>query len=140
MAKINEEKGVMANVAASANDPIFLSHHAMVDCIFEEWLQQKKRTTGSLANMYPTDVGSDQPKHHRPDEYIVLFFPLATHRYFFDTADKFGYECSLDPANPVGPRPNSGGGTTSGGADVLVPLNWAMLTSAIGVLVFLISA
>ena len=32
--------GVMADVAALANDPIFLNHHAMVDCIFETWLQR----------------------------------------------------------------------------------------------------
>ena len=32
--------GVMGDVASSPNDPIFLNHHAMVDCILEEWLQQ----------------------------------------------------------------------------------------------------
>ena len=31
--------GVMADVAASPNDPIFINHHAMIDCIFEEWLK-----------------------------------------------------------------------------------------------------
>ena len=30
-----EISGVMADAATSANDPIFLNHYAMVDCIFE---------------------------------------------------------------------------------------------------------
>ena len=35
-----DEKGVIADVAASTNDPVFINHHAMVDCIPEEWLQR----------------------------------------------------------------------------------------------------
>ena len=31
--------GVMGDVSASPNDPIFINHHTMVDCILEEWLQ-----------------------------------------------------------------------------------------------------
>ena len=75
----------MANVAASANDPIFLNHHAMVDCILEEWLQKHPKPT------YPT---SDKQPSHQPDAYIVPFFPLVKHRDFFKTADNFGYSCN----------------------------------------------
>jgi tyrosinase len=75
----------MANVAASANDPIFLNHHAMVDCIFEEWLQKNPSA------QYP--VSNEIRKGHRSHDYIVPFFPLYTHRDMFHTAEKFGYQC-----------------------------------------------
>ena len=81
--------GVMADVAASANDPIFLNHHAMVDCIFETWLQNNPNA------QYP--VSNDIPKGHRYDDYIVPFFPLYTHGDMFSTAEKFGYQCKLQP-------------------------------------------
>ena len=122
--------------AASANDPIFLIHHAMVDCILEEWLQ-KTHSTCSLASKYSTNVSQD---HHEPDAYVVPFFPLATHRDFFDTAVNFGYTCRLpnidvntnpvNPNRPVNPRP------PIGAAEVLVPFNWAMLTGAMGAFLF----
>ena len=35
---VKNESGVMADVAASPNDPIFINHHTMIDCILEEWL------------------------------------------------------------------------------------------------------
>ena len=77
----------MADVAASANDPIFLSHHAMVDCILEIWLQKNPTTK------YPID--DKIPKGHRQQDYIVPFFPLYTHGDLFSTADKFGYQCKI---------------------------------------------
>ena len=79
----------MADVAASANDPIFLNHHAMVDCIFETWLQKNPNS------QYP--ISDDIPKGHRYDDYIVPFFPLYKHRDMFSTADKFGYHCKIQP-------------------------------------------
>ena len=80
----------MADVAASANDPIFLNHHAMVDCIFETWLQN------NYSNLqYPVD--DDIPKGHRKQDYIVPFFPLYKHDDIFSTADKFGYQCTISP-------------------------------------------
>ena len=79
----------MADVAASANDPIFLNHHAMVDCIFETWLQKNPNAR------YPED---DEmiPNGHRHQDYIVPFFPLYKHSNMFSTADKFGYQCTID--------------------------------------------
>ena len=79
----------MANVAASANDPIFLNHHAMVDCIFETWLQKNPNAT------YPT--ATEIPQGHRKQDYIVPFFPLYKHEDMFSTADKFGYKCKIKP-------------------------------------------
>ena len=85
----------MANVAASANDPIFLNHHAMVDCIFETWLQKNPSAT------YPT--ATKIPQGHRKQDYIVPFFPLYKHEDMFSTADKFGYRCEIKPYNPPWP-------------------------------------
>ncbi|TNN52531.1 cAMP-specific 3',5'-cyclic phosphodiesterase 4D [Liparis tanakae] len=44
--------GSMSNVQGSANDPIFLLHHAFIDSIFERWLRahQPARTTYPRAN------------------------------------------------------------------------------------------
>ena len=93
------EKGVMGDVAASANDPIFINHHTMVDCILEEWLQQNNRTA-----IYPnpTDPGTIN-RGHRRDDYIVPFIPLFTHEMMFKTADNFGYSCNLDLSGPTEP-------------------------------------
>ena len=80
--------GMMADVAASANDPIFLNHHAMVDCIFETWLQKNPNV------QYP--MSSKIPKGHRYDDYIVPFFPLYKHSDMFTAAENFGYQCIIN--------------------------------------------
>lgn len=85
------KRGVMGDVAASANDPIFLSHHAMVDCIFETWLQQNPNAN------YPTSA--DIPQGHQMQDYIVPFFPLYKHKDMLLTADRFGYKCKITPEN-----------------------------------------
>ena len=77
----------MADVAASANDPIFLNHHAMVDCIFETWLQKNPNVN------YPT--ADEIPKGHQKQDYIVPFFPLYRHKNMLLTADNFGYHCEI---------------------------------------------
>ena len=81
----------MADVAASANDPIFLNHHAMVDCIFEAWLQKNPNAQYPVSN----DINNIIPKGHRYNDYIVPFFPLYTHGDMFSTAENFGYQCKL---------------------------------------------
>ena len=77
----------MADVAASANDPIFLNHHAMVDCIFETWLRKNPSA------QYPQN--NEIHQGHRQQDYIVPFFPLYTHQEMFSTADTFGYHCTI---------------------------------------------
>ena len=73
------------DVAASPNDPLFISHHAMVDCILEEWLQRNPN------GRYP-DV-PEEIKGHQREGYIVPLFPLYKHSDMFMTADNFGYTC-----------------------------------------------
>ena len=90
------EKGVMGDVAASANDPIFINHHTMVDCILEEWLQaqQNNRNIDYPANRTIR-------KGHRRNDYIVPFIPLYTHNMMFKRADSFGYSCNIPDAAPT---------------------------------------
>ena len=89
------EKGVMGDVAASANDPIFINHHTMVDCILEEWLQAQQ-------NNRNVDYPANQTirKGHRRNDYIVPFIPLYTHNMMFKRADSFGYSCNIPDAAP----------------------------------------
>lgn len=81
------EKGVMADVAASPNDPIFINHHAMIDCIFEEWM---KCHNPHNRMKYPTGVLFEG---HRANDYIVPFFPTYTHSDIFKGSETFGYKC-----------------------------------------------
>ena len=74
-------------IAASPNDPVFINHHANIDCILENWLQENKD-----ALLYPQ---SDEIRvGHRGGDYIVPFMPLHTHNDMFKTANNFGYRCS----------------------------------------------
>ena len=40
--------GTMSSVESSANDPLFLAHHAFVDSVYELWLRKdrSKKTDG----------------------------------------------------------------------------------------------
>ena len=80
-----EYQGAMSCVAASPNDPIFINHHAQIDCILEQWLWENPNT---YPQCYKIREG------HRETDYIVPFIPLYTHKDMFKTADNFGYECS----------------------------------------------
>ena len=82
---------MMGDVAASANDPIFINHHTMIDCILEIWLQRNIRNVD-----YPKaqTIGMG----HRQNDYIVPFIPLYTHEMMYNLADEFGYMCDADSA------------------------------------------
>ena len=82
-----DEQGVMSCVAASPNDPVFISHHANIDCILEKWLLENK----NKPIQYP--VSGDIPPGHRATDYLVPFIPLYTHNDMFKTTDNFGYSC-----------------------------------------------
>ncbi len=105
----------MDDIAASPNDPIFINHHTMIDCILEEWLKKNPNCT------YPEDVGI---KGHRKNDYIVPFFPLYKHSDRFKTADNFGYSCTL--LRP--PNNNS--------AALSKPFNWMVLLGAMGSFIY----
>ena len=121
--------GVMADVAASPNDPIFINHHAMVDCILEKWLQQESNP------QYPDIPAETEYRGHRMDDYMVPFFPLVKHSDMFKTADNFGYSCELpDDSNNPGNRPGGGGGSPST-AVTLQPLPWLLLIAIMGSIV-----
>lgn len=93
----------MANVAASPNDPIFINHHTMIDCILERWLQ------GHPGADYPSNIPS-KLKGHQKNGYIVPFYPLFKHNDMFKTANNFGYSCNLPNITVSGNTPTSGGG------------------------------
>ena len=86
------QTGVMGEVTAASSDPIFINHHAMVDCILEEWLQRNPNTP------YPQNNWIHQG--HKETDYTVPFFPLVKHSEMFTTADNFGYMCHLPQVNP----------------------------------------
>ena len=83
--------GVMGDVSASPNDPIFINHHTMIDCILEEWLQSHP---DPKVRVYPPDVPG-RLKGHQREALIVPFFPIFKHSDMFQTADNFGYSCTL---------------------------------------------
>ena len=93
----------MSDVAASPNDPVFINHHAMIDCIFERWIQKNK---DDLA--YPDS--SEIREGHGGNDTIVPIIPLYMEKEMFMPAENFGYTCdtSTDPTdtddntNPTG--------------------------------------
>ncbi|XP_068187956.1 tyrosinase-like [Antennarius striatus] len=77
--------GSMSSVQGSANDPIFLLHHAFVDSIYEEWL----RRHAPPSSQYPE---SNAPIGHNGDYHMVPFLPLHRNREFFISSKDLGYE------------------------------------------------
>jgi hypothetical protein len=108
------QTGVMADVAAASSDPIFLNHHAMIDCILEEWLQKNTNA------QYPRAPEGKIRQGHKADDYMVPFFPLVKHSEMFMTAENFGYTCRLprvDTSNQPN-RPNPPNNPNPGNAAI----------------------
>ena len=81
--------GNIADVAAP-NDPFFIIHHTMVDCIFDEWLKHHPDEE------YPDVPLTPSTRGHLPHSYMVPFFPLYTNADMFKpAAGNFGYFCNL---------------------------------------------
>uniref|UniRef100_H2ZM84 Tyrosinase n=1 Tax=Ciona savignyi TaxID=51511 RepID=H2ZM84_CIOSA len=76
--------GTMSEVATSANDPIFLLHHAFVDSIYELWLRQRT-LRGNFGSTDGIRLG------HRPNDFMVPFFPLVRNREGFANTFQLGY-------------------------------------------------
>ncbi|KAF3840770.1 hypothetical protein F7725_006632 [Dissostichus mawsoni] len=79
--------GSMSSVQGSANDPIFLLHHAFVDSIYEQWLRRNRPSPSDFPD-------SDAPIGHNGDAHMVPFLPLHRHRDFFISSKDLGYEYS----------------------------------------------
>ncbi|XP_053241531.1 tyrosinase [Podarcis raffonei] len=87
--------GSMSQVQGSANDPIFILHHAFVDSIFEQWLRRHQ----PLREVYPA---ANAPIGHNRESYMVPFIPLYRNGEFFISSRDLGYdyEYLVEPANP----------------------------------------
>ncbi|CAI5643503.1 unnamed protein product [Oreochromis niloticus] len=77
--------GSMSSVQGSANDPIFLLHHAFVDCLYEQWLRRHRPSP----NQYPE---SNAPIGHNSEYHMAPFLPLHRNRDFFISSKDLGYE------------------------------------------------
>ncbi|TKS81150.1 Tyrosinase [Collichthys lucidus] len=84
--------GSMSSVQGSANDPIFLLHHAFIDSIYERWL----RTHQPLRSSYPR---ANAPIGHNDGYYMVPFLPLHRNGDYFLSNKALGFEYAylLDP-------------------------------------------
>ena len=85
--------GQMDDPAASPNDPVFIVHHTMIDCIFEEWLRRHPDQE------YPDVPLTFSTQGHQAHSYMVPFFPLHTNDDMFKLAYNFGYSCNLPNMN-----------------------------------------
>uniref|UniRef100_A0A8C5DTN6 Tyrosinase n=1 Tax=Gouania willdenowi TaxID=441366 RepID=A0A8C5DTN6_GOUWI len=77
--------GSMSSVQGSANDPIFLLHHAYVDSLYEQWLRRHT----PLPSQYPA---SNAPVGHNSEYHMVPFIPLHRNREYFISSKDLGYE------------------------------------------------
>ncbi|XP_038641681.1 tyrosinase-like [Scyliorhinus canicula] len=80
--------GTMSSLTYSSNDPLFLTHHAFIDKIFEMWL----RAHPENAHVYPTDPLV--PPGHRADDAMPPFIPVARNQDFMRSSLEFGYTYS----------------------------------------------
>ena len=84
----------MDDVTSSTNDPLFILHHTMVDCMLDEWLELHPDAE------YPNDIPITVPSTgHQPDDFLVPFFPLTTNTDVFTRSHNFGYFCDLPNIN-----------------------------------------
>ena len=83
--------GQIFDRGGSPNDPVFIIHHTMVDCIFDEWLQRHPDQG------YPDDIPlTISTQGHQAQSYMVPFFPIYTNANMFKpAASNFGYYCNL---------------------------------------------
>ncbi|GCC22372.1 tyrosinase [Chiloscyllium punctatum] len=77
--------GTMSKVGGSANDPVFLLHHAFVDSIYEQWLRRHV----PLWTAFPA---TNTPIGHSSDYYMVPFIPIYRHIDFFISTRELGYD------------------------------------------------
>ncbi|MEE6520480.1 hypothetical protein FKM82_018366, partial [Ascaphus truei] len=71
--------GTMSEVPIACNDPFFLLHHAFIDKIFYRWILS--------FNVQPKDYPACDKIGHRPNDYMVPFFPFYKQRDMLTTFD-----------------------------------------------------
>ncbi|KAL6473147.1 hypothetical protein MHYP_G00193350 [Metynnis hypsauchen] len=79
--------GSMSSVQGSANDPIFILHHAFVDSIYEQWLRRHQPERSH----YPQ---ANAPIGHNSEYYMAPFLPLYRNIDYFLSSKEMGYEYS----------------------------------------------
>ena len=79
----------MGDASASPNDPFFIVHHIMIDCIFDEWLKRHPDAE------YPDVPLINTTKGYQAHSYMTPFFPPVTNAEIFKQARNFGYFCNL---------------------------------------------
>ena len=77
----------MSDIQGSPNDPLFIFHHLMMDCILQEWMKRHPDVEYPVHPMIRDG--------HRKDDYMRSFFPLITNGEVFASAEDFGYYCQL---------------------------------------------
>ncbi|XP_059820579.1 tyrosinase [Hypanus sabinus] len=77
--------GSMSSVGGSANDPIFLLHHAYIDSIYEQWLRRHQPPQISFP-------ANGTPIGHSRDNYMVPFIPIYRNIEFFVSTRELGYD------------------------------------------------
>ena len=85
----------MSDPVSSPNDPVFIVHHTMTDCMFEEWLRR-----------HPDEQFPDVPltvstRGHQAHSFMIPFLPLYTNNDMFKLAENFGYSCNLPNVTAV---------------------------------------
>ena len=82
--------GNIADFGASPNDPYFIVHHTMIDCVFDEWLKHHPDEE------YPDVPLTPSTRGHQPLSFMIPYFPLYTNVDMFKpAANNFGYFCDL---------------------------------------------
>ena len=72
----------------AVNDPLFINHHTMIDCLFEQWL------TSHPNRQYPATLQA-QFAGHAGGDCIVPFIPLFNNSEVFSmSASDFDFSCA----------------------------------------------
>ena len=80
--------GTMITPQLAVNDPLFINHHTMIDCLFEQWL------TSHPNRQYPATLQA-QFAGHAGGDCIVPFIPLFNNSEVFSmSASDFGFSCA----------------------------------------------
>ena len=110
--------GTIGDIPIAANDPVFINHHTMIDCLFEQWLMSHP----NRENMYPTSLDAMFAGHAAGD-CMVPFIPVYNHNeVFLKSAEDFGYSCDLQSFRNEPGKPGNGADSSIASAIMLVSM------------------